>query len=192
MNVTYRIIVLAAVMIVATAGCQKAPQGDASKAKTGQESKKSAVGGTAKAGKSDGQGAKTGKSAAKHEGGSGTASSGSGTSSGSKDRLYLTEADDSRNIDMRDGEIIVVKLKANRASGFAWVMVDSTGDVLVRAGNPSYVANASTNGKVGSGGVETWRFRAVRPGEQTMRLEYRRPWERNVPERKFRFSVTVK
>lgn len=187
MNVTYRIIVLAAVMIVAVAGCQKAPQGDASKSDAKQGSSKPSATGGARASKSGGQDAKGTTSAAPKQGDAAGAAS-----SGTKSGLALTQSDDGRHLDVRDGDIIVVKLKANRASGFGWVMADSTGDVLVRAGNPVYVPNASKNGKVGSGGMETWRFRAVHPGDQTMRLEYRRPWERNIPERTMRFAVTVK
>lgn len=191
MNVTHRMFVLAAVMIVATAGCQKAPQGEASKSDAKQGSSKSSATGGAKASKSGGQDAKGTTSAAKKTAPKQGDAAGA-ASSGAKSGLTLTQNDDGRHLDVRDGDIIVVKLKANRASGFGWVMADSTGDVLVRAGNPAYVPNATKNGKVGSGGIETWRFRAVHPGDQTMRLEYRRPWERNIPERTMRFSVTVK
>lgn len=181
MNGTYRVFVLAAVMIAAVAGCQKAQKGDASKSAGKYESKKRSAEGGAQAGK--GGASKSTKSAAKTD---------DAAPAGTKSGLYLTQADDGRHLNVRDGDIIVVKLKANRASGFGWVMADGTGDVLVRAGNPVYAPNAAKKGKAGSGGTETWRFRAVHPGEQTMRLEYRRPWERDIPERTMRFTVTVK
>ena len=44
----------------------------------------------------------------------------------------------------------------------------------------------------GSGGSETWRFRAVKPGRETVRLEYRRAWEpASPPERTFTFTAEV-
>ena len=183
MSVTNRMFVLAAVMIAAVAGCQKAQQGDASKSDAKVESNRKAAESGTQARKGGAGTAKSAKAGASKDG---------ATSAGTKSGLYLTQADDGRHLDVRDGDIIVVKLKANRASGFGWVMADSTGDVLVRAGNPVYVPNAAKKGNVGSGGMETWRFRAVHRGEQSMRLEYRRPWERNIPERTMRFTVTVR
>jgi inhibitor of cysteine peptidase len=45
---------------------------------------------------------------------------------------------------------------------------------------------------VGSGGTETWRLAAQRPGAQTLTLEYRRPWEHGVPPaRTVSYRVTV-
>ena len=40
--------------------------------------------------------------------------------------------------------------------------------------------------------AQTWRFRAVKPGRETVHLEYRRPWDdKTPPERTFTFTAEV-
>jgi len=47
-------------------------------------------------------------------------------------------------------------------------------------------------GMVGVGGTEIWRFRAVKVGRQTLRLDYARPWETGVaPVKIVSFNVVV-
>ena len=42
------------------------------------------------------------------------------------------------------------------------------------------------------GGVEIWRFKAMKAGKQGLSFEYRRPWEKGAPAAKMvTFSVTV-
>jgi predicted secreted protein len=67
----------------------------------------------------------------------------------------------------------------------SWVWANPGATVMMREGPPVY---ASKQGA----GTETWRFRASRPGYQTVRLEYRRKWAQSMPERTFRFTATVR
>ncbi len=61
--------------------------------------------------------------------------------------------------------------------------------VLASEGNKY---NAPQNGMLGQGGTETWTFKAVGKGTQTIRMEYMRPWEKNTPPAKTQvFHVTV-
>jgi len=100
----------------------------------------------------------------------------------------LTEADNEMEFNFRQGQIITVMLDSNRASGLSWDLVEPSGSVLVRDGNPVYAVAKGKNGA----GTETWRFRATKPGQQLVRMEYRRKWAQSVPERTFRFTATVK
>jgi predicted secreted protein len=100
--------------------------------------------------------------------------------------LTLTQEDDSREIQVRQGQTITVVLDSHRANGFAWVMVSPSMPVLWSDAKPVYAAKRS------GGGTETWRFRAAKTGRQTVRLEYRREWTQNVPERTFRFTAEVR
>ena len=96
----------------------------------------------------------------------------------------LTAADDSKEINLRQGQVITVVLDANRAKGFKWVIASPAGNVIQPQGDAAYAVKAGH-------GAETWRFRAVKPGRQTVRLEYRREWTQNMPERTFRFTAMV-
>lgn len=99
----------------------------------------------------------------------------------------LTEADNEMEFDFRQGESITVVLGSNRSSGLSWALLQPSGSVIVPEGSSSY----AVRGGKAAGGAETWRFRAARPGYQTVKMEYRRKWA-TVPERTFRFSGTVR
>jgi predicted secreted protein len=98
----------------------------------------------------------------------------------------LTAADDGREISLRQGQTVNVVLDSNHSKGFAWAMTSPTAGVLVPEGKGLYAV------KSGGRGAETWRFLAMKPGRQTVRLEYRTEWTRNMPERTFRFTASVK
>jgi len=54
-------------------------------------------------------------------------------------------------------------------------------------------AIAFPEGMVGTGGAETWRLFAFRPGAQRVSFEYRRPWERETaPARTISFATEVR
>jgi predicted secreted protein len=91
------------------------------------------------------------------------------------------------DFDFRQGQIITVVLDSNHSSGLGWVMVEPAGSVIVHEGNPGYAVRAGKS----AGGSETWRFRAAKPGHQTVRMEYRRKWASSVPEKTFRFTGNV-
>jgi inhibitor of cysteine peptidase len=45
----------------------------------------------------------------------------------------------------------------------------------------------------GAPGIEVWRFKPTATGQQTLRFEYRRPWEaEGVPARQLWYTVTVR
>ncbi len=104
----------------------------------------------------------------------------------------LTMADNGRSFDVRQGEEIVVKLDSNHSSGFSWALGEDLGAVVKQEGKAAYARNTSKSGKILSGGTETWRFRTAGSGRETVKLEYRRSWERNFPDRTFRFGLTVR
>ncbi len=167
MSVSFRLLAAVGVLVLAVAGCQQGKE-KAEKAKT-----------------KSGDAATRGASASSAGGGAGKAAADSRTGGSA---LTLRAADDGKVLNLRQGQVVTVVLDSNRSAGFSWVMGDPTGTSLTRDSGPIYVQKS---GK-GSGGTETWRFRAVRPGRQTVRLEYGRPWTRNVPERTFRFTATVR
>jgi predicted secreted protein len=61
----------------------------------------------------------------------------------------------------------------------------------MRQGAARYEEHAS-GGKAGVGGVEVWRFKAMKAGKQGLQFEYRRPWEKGAPAAKIvTYAVTV-
>jgi predicted secreted protein len=92
---------------------------------------------------------------------------------------------------LKVGVVMEVRLDANHTTGHSWVAVPVADPVVVSEGKAEYLENAAEN-KVGAGGVEVWRFKAVKTGKETLHFEYCRPWEKNVPAAKtVTFQVTV-
>src|SRR4051812_20136221 len=192
MTVRIRALAMAGVFALACCGCQKGTQRASSASPDMAEAAKAdakAAGKTPKA-----RSRETGRTAVAL-GGRQTAKQ--GTTSPSKDATpsredtrsgVLTEADNGMEFEFHQGQTVTVMLDSNRSSGLSWALNESSGDILVPDGSASYAARS---GKSASG-TETWRFRAAKPGHQTVKLEYRRKWAQSMPERTFRFSGNVR
>jgi inhibitor of cysteine peptidase len=85
---------------------------------------------------------------------------------------------------------LIVRLPSNPSTGFRWSVVQQTTGVLEPDGAPVYEKGG---GDAGAGGTETWKFVPAKAGEETLRMEYRRLWETDVPPaRAVSYKVTVK
>ena len=94
-------------------------------------------------------------------------------------------------VSLKIGAALEVRLEANHTTGYSWIAAPAANPVLMRQGTAKYEEHAS-GGKAGVGGVEVWRFKAVKAGKQGLSFEYRRPWEKNTPPAKIvTYSVTV-
>lgn len=102
----------------------------------------------------------------------------------------VTEADSGHLVALRIGQELVLRLKSSPSTGYGWVQADANAPVLVALGKPAY----KTGGPLpGASGVESWKFKATVRGAQTLKLEYRRPWEKNTPPANtIVFRVTVR
>jgi inhibitor of cysteine peptidase len=94
-------------------------------------------------------------------------------------------------VSLKVGAVLEVRLEANHTTGYSWITAPVANPVLARQGRAVYQEH-STGGKAGVGGVEIWRFKAVKAGKQGLSFEYRRPWEKGAPAAKMAtYSVTV-
>ncbi len=101
----------------------------------------------------------------------------------------ITASDAGRPIELRVGQELVLNLESNPSTGYSWSLTDTRHPVLISLGKPTYKHAASVPG---AGGLQSWTFRATEPGVQTLKLEYRRPWEKKVPEKTVTFQVVVR
>jgi len=192
-----RVIAVVAVLLFAAVGCSKGTKSaadgkaESSVASTGSESGEAQAKGETQA-KAQTE-ATTEKSSDSPAGSaSGSASASAGSSQPGVKGSTLTEPADGATVYLRVGQILTVVLGASPSSGLKWAMAEPTETVMVPEGKPVY---AATRGKVAPEaptGTETWRFRAAKPGQQTVRLEYRREWQQSVPDRTFRFTAKVR
>jgi predicted secreted protein len=180
-----RVFGLIAVMVFATVGCQKKTEStDKGKAESSAASTGSTSGETqAEAGKSS---AEAGKSSA-----ASTADASKGGSQVHAKGSTLTEVDDGAVVDLHVGQVLTVVLDANHDAGLNWTMAKPTAAVIVPEGKPVYATKAAKS-VTDATGTETWHFRAAKPGEQTVRLEYQHGMGQSVAERRFGFTATVR
>ncbi len=175
---SYRVLAVVGILALASAGCGKGSQSGEREGQKEPESRSTVS-------KSGDMKSKSGKKSGAKRAESKTES----TPRPSERIGVLTAEDNGRDLEFRQGQLITVVLDANRPTGMSWALREPSGNVIVREGNPVYTSKA---GKRGSSGTETWHFRAARPGSQSVRLEYRRKFAQNVPDRTFGFSATVR
>jgi len=103
----------------------------------------------------------------------------------------LTEGDDGAVLTLEPGAEFEAVVATNPSTGYSWVWPDGAAATVIEpVGKPRFDRNVEDAIRTGSGGAETWRFRAVRPGRETVRLEYRRVWETASPPART-FTVTA-
>ena len=104
-------------------------------------------------------------------------------------QLRVDDTENGATMTVKVGDIIQVVLKGNPTTGYTWTAALSEQDasILEQMGEYGYVSDSDL---IGSGGTFTFRFRALKAGEATLKLVYSRPWE-SVPPLET-FSMTVK
>jgi predicted secreted protein len=109
------------------------------------------------------------------------------------DTTSLTERDDGRTVTLRSGQEFEAVLATTPKTGLSWVWPGGeTSTVVAPVGKPEFDRDIDDAIRTGATGNETWRFRAVKPGRESVRLEYRRPWDQTTPpERVFTFTAEV-
>ncbi|MEN6428696.1 MAG: protease inhibitor I42 family protein [Phycisphaerales bacterium] len=91
------------------------------------------------------------------------------------------------------GQIFTVTLESNPSTGYRWEWVDHQDSIVEQMGEAQFKPRETGDPPlVGAGGWESFDFKAVHPGQMTLKLVYRRPWEEGVePLKTFSLQVTV-
>jgi inhibitor of cysteine peptidase len=105
--------------------------------------------------------------------------------------MRLTEKDDGQKISVATGQVLNLSLPENPTTGYGWSVADlKLPDCLAALSAGEYKPDAD---RIGSGGMMTWRFVALRHGSGELRLVYNRSFETDRPPAKvFTISVEVK
>jgi len=102
----------------------------------------------------------------------------------------LTEADNGKTIQLRNGEKLVVTLTGNPTTGYTWDPVLPADSIVKQIGQAEFTPESN---QVGSGGKVALTFQAVAPGQGPLQLVYHRPFESDVaPLQVFTVNVVVK
>jgi len=90
---------------------------------------------------------------------------------------------------LKPGDQFEIALEANATTGFRWdVDIGPTATGRVELVEETYDLDSS---KVGAGGVQRFRFRAVRAGDATLTFRYRRSWEKDKARQQRDYRVHI-
>jgi inhibitor of cysteine peptidase len=93
-------------------------------------------------------------------------------------------------VQLNAGDTLEVALESNPTTGYSWQIVEIDPALLSQEGEVEFEPQSDL---VGAGGTETFRFKALAPGEGALQLNYHRIWEEGVdPLEVFSITVTVK
>lgn len=103
----------------------------------------------------------------------------------------ITEADNGKNISLKNGETFYLKLKENPTTGYFWELKLSQGlNNISGKYYPPETSNESQQPLVGAGGVHIWEIKAVTEGSQQVKGIYKRPWE-NITGTEDNFTLNI-
>lgn len=98
---------------------------------------------------------------------------------------------DGQSVPLKRGQVVVVRLEEDPASGFRWQMDPLAQGVVIAPVEHDYTSKPGTDpAAVGVAGEATFRFRGVASGTQPVVLEYRRPFE-PAAQKTIRFELVV-
>lgn len=112
------------------------------------------------------------------------------------DEITITEKDNESKIKITSGGILILKLKANLTTGYAWHIVRNNPNLLELLGEPDVEPIAEDTKKekiplVGQPQYLVFRFRAQSSGTNTLELHYFRIFEKKKIKPSKTFKITV-
>ena len=101
----------------------------------------------------------------------------------------VTESDRHSKVEIRVGQELRVELRAQLGTGYSWQVDSDSTDLLVQKASRS----ESSTALPGKPEMQVIVLKAIHAGHGTLKLDYRRPWEKDVaPTKTFVLYVTVK
>ena len=93
--------------------------------------------------------------------------------------VTLTEADADRHVRLERGQVVEVRLEADRVSGYTWIPTHNVLPVMGTDGVPQYEVDEAAGAD--APGTEIWRFIGREPGHVHLVFEYRQPFGGETP-----------
>ncbi len=106
--------------------------------------------------------------------------------------MQIVATDPASPIEVAAGNEFDIVLESNISTGFRWKIVGDLDSDIVEFVDSQYVSANSRN-MAGSGGLDTWTFKATKAGEIQITLGYYPPSNKPVPpQQTMTFTVIVK
>ncbi|MDQ1254639.1 MAG: inhibitor of cysteine peptidase [Euryarchaeota archaeon] len=91
----------------------------------------------------------------------------------------ITEADNGKTINVKQGHIFILKLNENPTTGYSWQLSLSSGLKLLSDKYYSSKSFGSSENSIGAGGFHLWIIGAKNKGPQQVEAIYKRSWEQD-------------
>jgi inhibitor of cysteine peptidase len=102
-----------------------------------------------------------------------------------------TYTDPAQTINVNVNQEFILALESNPTTGYSWQ--ESHDSTMLTLVNQEYKQREGSSGLVGAGGTEYIKYQALKKGEATVTLVYRRSWEQPNPTDKTSvFTVNIK
>jgi inhibitor of cysteine peptidase len=108
--------------------------------------------------------------------------------------IHVASRDNGGRIKIKPGQVLVATLESNPSTGYQWEVVAVDTAALQQIGEAEFLPAVSTGKQiVGAGGMERFRFKALKKAESSLKLVYRRPWEKGEePAKIFLIQIIVR
>lgn len=101
----------------------------------------------------------------------------------------FTIADSGTTVNLSNDDPFEIELEGNASTGYTWQVMPFDSSVIKQVGEPEFKAN---DGRIGSGGMITFKFQTIADGQTDLLLVYHRRWEKNEPPaKKFEMKIVV-
>jgi inhibitor of cysteine peptidase len=103
--------------------------------------------------------------------------------------VALGSADAGSSVALEVGGELTISLPANPSTGYSWVVSSINPEVLTQVGDPEFSAESDL---IGAGGTMTFQFKGTAAGQDSLRLNYLRPWEDMEPLETYTVTINVR
>lgn len=104
--------------------------------------------------------------------------------------LLVTSADNTSTFSADKGQEVMVSLKSNPTTGYSWQLARQP-EIVSQNKPRKYIAHRAD--VVGGDGLDIFYFKVNQTGQELIKFEYKRPWEKiQTPADFFEFTLTVK
>lgn len=105
--------------------------------------------------------------------------------------ITLDESVNGREIELTRDQILTVALPSNPSTGYRWGVAEIDTAIVQQGGEAQFAPAMTDQTRVGTGGTETFRFKAIGAGQTTLKLICHRWWETTVDSLQ-RFGLTLR
>jgi predicted secreted protein len=112
------------------------------------------------------------------------------------DKINLNIDYNGRQMELTKGQTLNVTLEANPSTGYSWEVVELNNNIIRQIGEAEYqqISNfTKEHPMVGAPVMQTFQFEVINTGQTTLKLVYRRSWEKDVaPLNNFSIDLVVR